>query len=112
MSRPNKSGVRTDSMHITDQYRTRNGMAYELREHGARLTVMIAERTTEETGREWHVEASAAQFPGSEVSHAASTKAEALRHAGLDWAAVSATRGLPAFDWEAVTKALTAVRAI
>lgn len=111
MSRSTKGDAGNDSCRITDQFRTRHGMAYELRESGARLTVLIAELTNP-TGSEWQVEASSVQFPGSEVSTTASTKAEALRRTGAQWTADASARGLPTFDWNAVAKALTAVRAI
>jgi hypothetical protein len=111
MSRAAKTDNGTDKLRITDQFRTRNGMAYELRQHGARLTVLIAERTND-NGSEWLVEASSVQFPGSEVSQVASTRAEALRKIGMQWVADAAERGLPSFDWTAVATALTAVRAI
>lgn len=100
-----------DATRITDQFRTRHGMAYELRERGSRLTLLIAERAIE-GGAEWHVEASSVQFPGATITHAASTRAEAVRRIGVQWAADCAARGLPSFDWEAVARALSAVRAI
>jgi hypothetical protein len=113
MSRAAKTDNGTDKLRITDQFRTRNGMAYELRQHGARLTVLIAERPIENgDGSEWLVEASSVQFPGSEVSQVAPTRAEALRKIGMQWVADAAARGLPSFDWTAVATALTAVRAI
>lgn len=108
-----------DALRITDQFRTRHGMAYELRERGSRLTLLIAERTVEggagdggQGSVEWHVEASSTQFPGSTISQAASTRAEAVRRIGMQWTVDCGTRGLPSFDWDAVARALTAVRAI
>ena len=112
MARANHTDNGSDKLRITDQFRTRQGMAYELREKGARLTVLIAERTAEGQATEWHVEASSAQAAGASVAHAASTKAEALRRTGVEWAADGLTRGLPSFDWAAVAIALRAVRAI
>lgn len=111
MSRAAKNDNGTDKLRITDQFRTRNGMAYELRQQGARLTVLIAEQT-DAAGSQWHVEASSQQFPGSGMSHVASTRAEALRRIGLEWGEGAASRGLPSFDWSAVAVALSAVRAI
>lgn len=107
-----KSDKGNDSLRITDQFRTRHGMAYELRERGSRLTLLIAERATPEAGTEWLVEATSTQFPGAAFANAAATRAEALRRTGVNWAADCDARGLPSFDWEAVAKALTAVRAI
>jgi hypothetical protein len=109
---PNKTDKGADALRITDQFRTRQGMAYELRERGSRLTLLIAERATPEAGTEWLVEASSVQFPGAAVTHAASTRAEALRRTGVQWGEDCAARGLPSFDWDAVARVLTAVRAI
>jgi hypothetical protein len=111
MSRMNKTDRGNDAMRITDQYRTRDGMAYELREKGARLTILIAERPNGD-GREWHVEASSSQNPETNISQVATTRAEALRRMALEWTTDSAARGLPSFDWEAVARALSVVRAI
>lgn len=107
MARSNKNDNGSDALRITDQFRTRQGMAYELRQSGARLTVLINEQ---EGG--WCVEASSVQYPGEEISRVASTRAEALRRTGVQWTEDSAARGLPSFDWSAVAVALTAVRAI
>jgi hypothetical protein len=100
-----------DALRITDQFRTRHGMAYELRERGSRLTLLIAEHAIE-GGAEWQVEASSVQFPGATMTQAASTRAEAVRRVGVRWAEGCVARGLPSFDWDAVARALTAVRAI
>lgn len=102
----------TDALRITDQFRTRDGMAYELRAHGARLTVLITELRTVGNEGEWRVEAFSSLDPASTVAREGPTKREALQRMGIDWASDARTRGLPAFDWDAVARALATVRAI
>lgn len=102
----------TDKLRITDQFRTRAGMVYELRQHGARLTLLISERAADDGVANWHVEASSNVAPGAAIEQVASTRADALRMTGVQWVADCGARGLPTFDWEAVAHALTAVRAI
>ncbi|MBI2390747.1 MAG: hypothetical protein HYV09_14250 [Deltaproteobacteria bacterium] len=110
--RAGKTDDGTDRLRITDQFRTRAGMVYELRQHGARLTLLISERSTDDGSAQWCVEASSNVVPGTAVEHSATTKADALRMTGVQWVADCGVRGLPTFDWEAVARALTAVRAI
>ncbi len=99
-----------DARRITAQFRTARGMAYELREHGARLAIQITPRGGDSVG--WHVEASSADVPGVAISEAASTRSEAVRRTGAQWAVDERARGLPTFDWDAVARALREVRAI
>jgi hypothetical protein len=102
----------TDAMRITNQFRTREGMAYELREHGERLTVLITESNKAETEAGWHVEAFASRAPDNAIAYTSQTRREALRRTGAQWVLDATTRGLPTFDWDAVASALTLVRAI
>jgi hypothetical protein len=102
----------TDALRITAQFRTREGMAYELRDHGARLTVLITESGKDDTGGPWRVEVFSSLAPASAISRTAPTRREALRRTGTDWALDAQSRGLPMFDWDAVARALTVVRAI
>lgn len=99
-----------DKLRITAQFRTREGMAYELREHGARLTVMITAGTQSEGA--WLVEAFSSLEPTSGIQNIAATRREALRRTGAAWRVEAGNRGLPQFDWDAVADALTTVRAI
>lgn len=110
--RSDRTDKGTDALRITAQFRTRKGMAYELREHGARLTVVITEGDKQANAAPWLVEAFASQTPASAISNAADTRREALRRIGAEWAQDAQARGLPTFDWEAVATALSSVRAI
>jgi hypothetical protein len=102
----------TDALRITDQFRTREGMAYELRAHGARLTVLISENAKDDADGPWRVEAFCSLAPESAISRTAPTRGEALQRTGAEWALHARSRGLPMFDWDAVARALTVVRAI
>lgn len=105
MANPRKNDDGTDKLRITTQFRVRGGMAYELREHGSRLTVLI---TNGAPGSEWTCEAFT--DPARPISHSATTRAEAVRRTSDAWR--SDQQGLPRFDWDAVVSALTQVRAI
>ncbi|MGH7272313.1 MAG: hypothetical protein ACREJ3_17940, partial [Polyangiaceae bacterium] len=48
---------------ITNQFRSRDAMVYDLSCEGARLTISIAPRTTEEGADQWSAEAHARQAP-------------------------------------------------
>ena len=102
----------TDALRITSQFRTREGMAYELRDHGARLTVLITESAKDEADDRWRVEAFSSLAPTSAISTTAPTRREALQRTGTRWALDAPSRELPMFDWDAVARALTIVRAI
>jgi hypothetical protein len=100
-----------DPLRITTQFRVKAGMAYELRERGSRLTLLMTSTQVEGTTDSlWTCEAFVA--PQRSVLHAASTRAAALRGAGEAWKAVETEQGLPSFDWDAVAQALARVRAV
>jgi len=102
----------TDALRITSQFRTREGMAYELRDHGARLTVLITETRGEAAAAAWRVEAFASLTPAVTISHTAPTRREALQRTGGGWELGAREHNLPTFDWDAVARALAVVRAI
>ena len=101
-----------DSLRITNQFRSKGSMVYDLRCSGERLTLVVSPRTTEGDGGEWCVEARAAGRPEvGRIERWGATRIDALRAVGRAWnEPVSGT--LPRFDWEAVAKALIAVRAV
>ena len=102
-----------DSLRITDQFRGKRGMVYELRCKGVRLTLRISARANDEELGEYCVEASSGTTPDEVVlTEWATTRADALFAVGKSWSEQAFTRGLPAFDWDAVTKALVDVRAV
>ena len=101
------------ALRITDQQRTKRGMAYDLKGDGARLTVYIAPRETPDDPGDWRVEVSTRDSPSEELVFGwGASRGDALREAGRTWVDRAAAMNLPTFDWESVAKVLTAVRAI
>ena len=110
---PNPKRAKDDgALHITMQFRILRGMAYELHEHGNRLTVRITESGAAAPSEEWTVEAFGGGAAEGAITRSAPTRAEALRRAGAMWGDALQERGLHPFDWEAVARVLTLVRAL
>ena len=100
-------------LRITDQFRGKNGMVYDLKIGPSRLTLCIAPRMNPQDAGDWHIEAAVAKAPdGIVVAAWGPTKTAALAAVGKAWAVEAAAGTLPAFDWDAVSKALGAVRAL
>jgi hypothetical protein len=98
---------------ITDQFRSRGGMNYDLKCDGARLSLMVAPRANPDDPGEWRVEASSSQSPAvAPIIRWAASRGDAVRDVGVAWSAEGVLMGLPSFDWQAVAVALRAVRAI
>jgi hypothetical protein len=101
------------ALRITDQQRTKRGMAYDLKGDGARLTVYIAPRETPDDPGDWRVEVSTRDAPSEEIVFGWGDKrADALQQASRAWISRSAAMNLPTFDWDLVAKVLTSVRAL
>jgi hypothetical protein len=104
-----------ESIRITQQFRARDAMVYDLRGEAGRLTLRITGRGGEEEGppTEWCIEASTSSSPDAVVvAGRAATRAEALRALGISWNEKRLACSLPSFDWESVARAMAAVRAI
>jgi hypothetical protein len=103
-----------DSVRITQQFRTRDAMVYDLRGAAGRLTLRVTGRGGDEgPPTEWSVEASTSSSPDAVVvAERAATRADALRAVGRSWNEKRLANNLPSFDWEAVARAMAAVRAI
>lgn len=107
-----KPGVR-----ITNQFRRRQGMVYDLSCDDVRLTLEFSVRPTGESDGEsetaWHVEAFAREAPGRPtLDEPGGTRIDALRAVARAWTAKRGAAGFPKLNWEGVTEALLAVRAI
>ncbi|HMJ14992.1 MAG TPA: hypothetical protein VK524_26445 [Polyangiaceae bacterium] len=99
-----------DGLGITLQYRERGGMAYDF---GLSLRVRVFERVCAEDQGDWRVEARTSDAPGVPVITGwGATRADALKDATRMWHAAALGQGLPAIDWDVVTRALSTVRAI
>lgn len=103
-----------ESVRITQQFRTRDAMVYDLRGAAGRLTLRITARGGDDgPPTEWSVEASTSSSPDAVVvAERAATRADALRAVGRSWDEKRLANNLPSFDWESVARAMAAVRAI
>ncbi len=97
---------------ITQQYRERHNMTYELDCAGQRLIVRVFFPATD-GAPVWRVEARTDDTPQAVVVAAVAASREvALGDVSTAWDAASLPGGGPSFDWAAVTRAMQAVRAI
>lgn len=98
-----------DTLRITNQFRKKGGMVYDLKGDGLRLTLVVSPRSTTLDPDDWHVEASLfGQGDDARVDRWGVTRTAALQAVGVEWGRLT----LPRFDWEAVRIALAAVRAV
>jgi hypothetical protein len=109
-----KPEVDEDAIRITQQFRSRDAMVYDLRGRAGRLTLRITGRGGGDgPPTEWHIEASTGSSPDAAgVAEGGATRAEALRAVGRSWNEKRLASNLPSFDWESVARAMAAVRAI
>jgi hypothetical protein len=103
---------KTDLLRITNQFRSRDGFVYDLRCEGTRLTLSVMPRVDAKDPGEWRVEARANAQDPAPITGWGPTKRDALREVGVAWMARAAMLGSPTFDWEAVAKVLSEVRAV
>jgi hypothetical protein len=101
-----------DALKITNQFRNKRGIVYDLKHQADRLTVCITQRENPDDPGEWRVDLSTGSQSEAAITEWGPTKADALKAAGATWLSSSGSLGLPTFDWDAVAKALTTVRAI
>ena len=103
-----------ESIRITQQFRARDAMVYDLRGSAGRLTLRITGRGGGDgPPTEWRIEASTSSSPDAVVvAEGGATRAEALRALGRSWNEKRLASNLPSFDWESVARAMAAVRAI
>jgi hypothetical protein len=109
-----KAEIDDDALRITTQFRSGEAMVYDLRSKAGRLTLRV-------TGRgggngpptEWRIEASTSSSPDAVVvAEGEATRTDALRAVGRSWNEKRLANNLPSFDWDSVTRAMAAVRAI
>ncbi len=104
-----------ESVRITQQFRSRDQMVYDLRGSAGRLTLRVTGRGADDDGppTEWRIEASTSGSPDAVVAaECGPTRAEALRAVGRSWNGKRLASNLPLFDWESVARAMAAVRAV
>jgi hypothetical protein len=103
-----------ESIRITQQFRSRDAMVYDLRGSAGRLTLRVTGRGGGDgPPTEWCIEAATSTSADAVVvAEGATTRAEALRAVGRSWNEKRLANNLPSFDWESVARAMAAVRAI
>jgi hypothetical protein len=102
-----------DTLRITQQFRSGRSMVYDLRGTAGRLTMRVSAREDDDVDTGWRIEASTGTSTDAvRVTECGATRADALREVGRSWLEKRATHDLPVFDWEAIARAMTAVRAI
>jgi hypothetical protein len=103
-----------DAIRITQQFRSRDAMVYDLRGSAGRLTLRITGWNGDDgPPTEWRIEAATGSSPDTVVVvERGATRAEALRAVGRSWNEKRLASNLPSFDWESVARAMAAVRAI
>jgi len=102
----------TDALRITNQFRSKGSMVYDLRGAGSRLSLVVTPRTSSADPDDWHIEAQAMGLPEVlPIERWGHTRMDALRAVARAWT-TRPSSGVPQFDWEAVAAALLAVRAI
>ena len=98
---------------ITQQFRSGQAMVYDLRDKIGRLTLRLSQRQSDTDPGDYRFDASTGTGPEAiVVTGWGATRADALRDAALSWSKVRVRSGLPAFDWDVVTRVLSAVRAV
>jgi hypothetical protein len=98
---------------ITNQFRKRTAMVYDLSCNDVRLTIEVTPRDSSGGHDAWTAEAYTNQAPERPtVVESAATRGDALSAVARSWAAKQGAYGFPALDWDAITQALLAVRAI
>jgi hypothetical protein len=103
-----------ESVRITQQFRARDAMVYDLRGSAGRLTLRVTgQGGGDQAPMEWRIEASTSSDPDAVVvAEGGATRADALRAVGRSWDEKRVENNLPVFDWQSVARALAAVRAI
>lgn len=109
-----RAQIDEDALRITQQFRSGEAMVYDFRGKAGRLTLRVSGRGGEEgPPTEWRIEASTSSSPDAVVvAEWAPTRTAALGAVGRSWSEKRVAGNLPAFDWESVARAMSAVRAI
>jgi hypothetical protein len=98
---------------ITNQFRRRTAMVYDLSCDGVRLSIEVTPREPSDGRGEWTVQAQAHQGPEKPtLEEPGATRSDALNALARSWAAKGGATGFPLLDWASITQALLAVRAI
>jgi hypothetical protein len=103
-----QSGVR-----ITNQFRKREAMVYDLACEDVRLTLEVTQRPGDDGLGEWFVEAHARQaVERPTIQQPGVTRKDALSAVAIAWRAKEGAYGFPQLDWDGVSAAMLSIRAI
>jgi hypothetical protein len=103
-------GEKKDLLRITNQFRQKNSMIYDLRGDGSRLVIAIRGREAEAEPADFCVEArSGTQTDATTLAAWGASKSDALKSVGDAW---TLRRDLAVVDWEAIARVLANVRAV
>ena len=95
---------------ITDQFRDKQGMVYELNCQGVKMSISMVSSNRE---AEWHAEATAKVLPAPVVARGIGpSRNEAFQVLRDAWGTHRDANTCPMLDWEGIREALTAVRAL
>ncbi len=104
-----EDGPRPSKVKIAQQFRERTNMTYELDCAGAPLIVRVFPTDDDR----WRIEARTSDRDDATViTGAAATRREALADVARGWREHTASMALPVLDWDAVTTAMSDVRAV
>lgn len=108
-----KAAEKKASVRVTQQFRERHNMTYELDCSGARLIVRVFPLDDADPPREWRVEARVSDQCDAVVATATGlSRAAALEAVASWWRDNGPAQSLAPYDWNGVAKAMAAVRAI
>jgi hypothetical protein len=100
------------TVRITQQFRERNNMTYELDCSGILLVLRVFFPVNSDTEASWRIEARTGQPPqGLAATASATTRAEAFQAIARDWH-LTPSSAASDLDWNAIARVMTAVRAI
>jgi len=101
----------SDALRITDQFRAKSSMNYDLRSPVARLRLVMTARANMADEGDWRIDASSDVAGSQTITGWGATRIEALAAVANHWN-THGTGELPVFDWVAVEAALAQVRAV
>ncbi len=102
-----------DALKITNQFRNKRSLVYDLKGNGSKLTLSVSPRESDKDDDEWRIEAVTRDAPDAPPVVAwGATRTAALHTLGTRWGAEADSQGLPRFDWDDVARVLVTVRAL
>jgi len=111
-AQPDRPGSSKPPVRITQQFRARHNMTYELDCEGVPLVINVFFPVSDSGVEEWRIEAQSKHTePASFASASAASRALALQHVAQRWRETMPV-SVSNLDWNGVAQAMTAVRAL